>query len=549
VLDTATGREVDKPIDRAQYGGIEWRPDGKSFFYNRLQKLTLGMPAIERYQKNRVYLHVIGADADMEQPVLGFGISPLVKVEAAADAPIVITTANSKYAVGMIEHGTRSELTLYVAPLASVGRPKTPWRKVCDVEDGVTGFAVRGNDVFLLTHKNAPRFEVIKTSLAKPNLATAETVVPPSEAVVNSLAVARDALYVRLHDGSIDRLLRVPFGGKPEQVSLPFAGSVLLAAANSRCDGTLLLMNTWTKAGQIYAYDSRTKKITNTGLQPLGRFDAPDDMESVEVKVRGHDGAMIPLSIVYRRGIKLDGSNPTLLMGYGSYGFSQDPSFDPRRLAWFERGGVYAVAHVRGGGEYGYEWYKAGYQLTKPNTWKDFIACAEYLIHEKYTTPERLAGTGRSAGGILIGRVVTERPDLLAAAVSDVGCSDMLRMETMPNGVPNIPEFGTVKTEDGFKGLYEMSSYHHVADGTKYPAMMLTTGINDPRVESWESGKMAARLQAATVSGKPVLLRVDYESGHAVGTTKKQSQELAADSWTFLLWQFGLPEFQPPGSN
>jgi prolyl oligopeptidase len=308
-------------------------------------------------------------------------------------------------------------------------------------------------------------------------------------------------------------------------------------------------MNTWTKAGQIYAYDSRTKKITNTGLQPLGRFDAPADLESVEVEVRGHDGTMIPLSIVYRRGIKLDGSNPTLLMGYGAYGFSQDPSFDPRRLAWYEKGGVYAVAHVRGGGEYGQDWYQAGYKLTKPNTWKDFIACAEYLIDEKYTAPERLAGTGRSAGGILIGRVVTERPDLLAAAVSDVGCSDMLRMETTPNGVPNIPEFGSVKTEDGFKGLYEMSSYHHVMDGTKYPAVMLTTGINDPRVEPWESGKMEARLQAATASGKPVLLRVDYESGHAVGTTKKQSQELAADSWAFLLWQFGLPEFQPSPSN
>jgi prolyl oligopeptidase len=253
---------------------------------------------------------------------------------------------------------------------------------------------------------------------------------------------------------------------------------------------------------------------------------------------------MIPLSIIYKRGIKLDGSNPTLLSGYGAYGISRDPGFNPSLLAWYEKGGVYAVAHVRGGGEYGEDWYKAGYKLTKPNTWKDFIACAEYLIQNGYTSPSRLAGTGGSAGGILIGRAVTERPDLFGAAIFQVGCLDMLRIETTPNGVPNIPEFGSVKTKEGFKGLYEMSAYDHVSDGTKYPAVLLTTGINDPRVEPWQSAKMAARLQAATAGGKPVLLRVDYEAGHGIGTTKKQGEEQFADMLTFLLWQFGVPDFQ-----
>jgi len=544
VIDTATGGEVDKPIDRAQFGGIAWRPDGKSFFYNRLQKMEPGMPPTERYQKSRMYLHVIGADADQEPPVFGFEISPLVKM-SAADTPGIGVTPNSKYAVGMIEHGTRNELTLYVAPLASVGRPKTPWRKLCDVDDDITGFDVNRSEIFLLTHKESPRFEVIETSLAKPDLAAARTVVPASEAVVTDLAGARDALYVRVRDGSVSHLLRVPFRGKTEQVALPFNGSVSLMATDPRCDGTLLELGTWTKAGQIYAYDSRRNKITNTGLQPLGPFDAPPDLESVEVKARSYDGTMIPLSIVYPRGIKLDGTNPTLLSGYGAYGISRDPYFDPRLLAWTEEGGVYAVAHVRGGGEYGEDWYKAGYKQTKPNTWKDFIACAEYLIENKYTSPPRLAGIGGSAGGILIGRAITERPDLFGAAISAVGCLDTLRMETTPNGVPNIPEFGTVKTEAGFKALYEMSSYDHVKDGTKYPAVMLTTGINDPRVEPWQSAKMAARLQAATASGKPILLRVDYEAGHGIGTTKRQSEEERTDMWTFLFWQFGLPGFQP----
>jgi prolyl oligopeptidase len=320
-------------------------------------------------------------------------------------------------------------------------------------------------------------------------------------------------------------------------------------AVDQRLDGTWLDMATWTKAGQIYAYDPRTKKITNTGLQPLGKFDAPENLESVEVKARSYDGEMIPLSIICQRGIKLDGSNPALLWGYGAYGISQDPVFGPALLAWCEKGGVFAIAHVRGGGEYGEDWYKAGYKLTKPNTWKDFIACAQYLIENKYTSPSKLAGTGGSAGGILIGRAITERPDLFDAAIIQVGCLDMLRIETTPNGVPNIPEFGSVKTEDGFKDLYEMSAYAHVSDGTKYPAVILETGINDPRVEPWQSAKMAARLQAATASGKPVLLRVDYEAGHGIGSTKKQNEEQRADAWSFLLWQFGLPEFQMPAAN
>lgn len=183
--------------------------------------------------------------------------------------------------------------------------------------------------------------------------------------------------------------------------------------------------------------------------------------------------------------------------------------------------------------------------MNKPNTWKDFIACAEYLINQKYTSPSRLAIQGGSAGGITIGRSITTRPDLFAVAIDGVPMSDVIRAEFTPNGPPNIPEFGTVKEADGFKALYEMSGYHHVVDGTKYPAVMVTTGFNDPRVVSWEPGKMAARLQAATSSGKPILLRVDYDAGHGIGSTKTQREEELGDEWSFALWQFGVADFQP----
>jgi prolyl oligopeptidase len=543
VIETATGEDVDTPIDRAQFGEVNWRPDGKSFFYIRLQKMEDGMDPTELYQKSMIYLHTLGNDPDKEAPVFGYEISPLVKMETS-DIPILSTRSNSDYAIGWIAHGTQNEFTIYVAPLATVGTPGTPWQKVCDVEDAVTGFAVGGDRLYLLTHKDAPRFKVVTTSISKPDLATAEVVIPESGAVVAALAGAMDALYVQTRDGVFGKLIRVPYGGKPESVPLPFDGTMFFSAVEPRCDGVFLMMASWTKAIQVYSFEPNTQKVTNTGLQPAGEFDLPESIESKVVMVESHDGTMVPLSIVYKKGIKLDGSNPTLLSGYGSYGIPQEPWYTPRMLAFFERGGISATAHARGGGEYGDDWYKAGYKATKPNTWKDFIACAEYLVSEKYTSPERLGGTGGSAGGIMIGRAITERPELLGVAIIEVGSLDMIRAETTPNGIPNVPEFGTVKIEEDFKALYEMSSYHHVKDRVQYPAAMLTHGINDPRVEPWESAKMAARLQAATASGKPVLLRIDYEAGHGIGTTRKQIQEELADIWSFLFWRTGTPGFE-----
>jgi len=206
---------------------------------------------------------------------------------------------------------------------------------------------------------------------------------------------------------------------------------------------------------------------------------------------------------------------------------------------------VLAVAHVRGGGEKGETWYKGGFQVTKPNTWRDAIAATQWLIDNHYTATPQVSVMGGSAGGILVGRAITERPDLFGAAVDMVPASDMLRMETTANGLPNVPEFGSIATRGGFDALYAMSPYAHVQDGVAYPAVLLTTGINDPRVDAWEAAKMTARLQAATSSSKPVLLRIDYDAGHGIGSTKRQQYEERADVFAFLLWQAGMPGYQP----
>jgi prolyl oligopeptidase len=401
----------------------------------------------------------------------------------------------------------------------------------------------------LLTHKNAPRYKIVKTSLKNPDFSSAELVMAESDQIIEIMVAAQDALYVLTSDNGINKVIRIAYDGKAEPLNLPFDGRVdffgndpRVSKNDSRVEGILLAMTTWTRSYSIYEYNPNTNQTAETLLQPKGDYDAPDDLVAQEVEVRSHDGTLVPLSIVYKKGIKLDGSNPCWLNGYGAYGFSLYLPYQHQNYAWYEKGGIMAFAHVRGGGEKGQEWYRAGFQQTKPNTWKDFIACAEYLIEQKYTSPAKLAGEGISAGGILIGRAVTERPDLFAVVIPRVGAMNAIRFETTPNGVNNIREFGSCQTEAGFKALYEMDAFLHVKDGVNYPAMMITHGITDPRCEPWQSAKFAARTQAALASGKPVLLRIDYEAGHGVGSTKTQRLQERADIFTFMMWQFGIED-------
>ncbi len=546
IFEIASGRETGDVLPRTWFGNVNWLPDNRSFVYLKLQKLPPGAPATETEQKVRTYLHTLGTDPEQDPAVFGYGVVPSIGVDPTYIAAVA-APPNSRYALGSINSGVSPNSEYYIEPLANLGKTNSAWRKLADFSDDVNDVEVHGDELYVLTYKNAPRYKVLRLDARHPDLASAETVVPAGEAVVSAISPAQDALYVQLLDGGINRILRVPYGPHPqvEEVSLPFKGSAFLSA-NHRLPGALLYLTSWTKGYRIYAYDPGTKQATDTKLQPEGPYDNPNDVETVEVKVPSHDGTLVPLSITYPRNMKLDGSNPTLMEGYGAYGFPSPPYFDPMRLAWYEKGGVYAVCHVRGGGEFGEEWHLAGKQATKPNTWRDFNACAQYLIDNKYTSAAHLAGEGGSAGGILIGRAITERPDLWGAAIDMVGCSDMLRMETTANGVPNVPEFGSTKTEDGFKALYAMSAYHHVKDRTAYPAVLLETGYNDPRVDPWQMAKMTAALQAATSSGNPVLLRVEYEGGHGgIGGTEKQAQERLADEYSFLLWRFGAPEFQP----
>lgn len=544
VIESATGKVLSDTIDRAQFGQPTWLPDG-SFFYTRTQKLAADAPPTAKFQKLRCYHHVLGADPDKEVAIFGYQVSPEVKV-TEDDFPVLAYSPGApKYLVGLVIHGVKRELDLYATAFKDSVSEKTAWKKVVDDNDAVITFDVHGDSIFLVSHKDASRYRVLRTSLENPNLAQAATVVPESEVVVVNIAAADDALYVQDLDGGIGRLQRLPYRGATIQpVKLAFDGAIQALVTNPTETGAWLELTSWTKSPLWYSLDSRSGKLIDTHLVTPSPVDF-SQIESEEVKAKSADGTMVPLSIVHKRGMTLDGSHPTWLEGYGSYGVTLDPTFRPTQLAFLERGGVFAVAHVRGGGEYGEDWHVQGQKLTKQHTIDDMLAGAQYLIEHKFTSPAHLAGEGTSAGGITIGGAITQRPDLFGAALIRVGDSDSLRSELMTSGPANIPEFGTVKEPDGFKGLFAMDAYQHVKPDTPYPATLLTTGVNDPRVAPWQAAKMAARLQASTNSGKPILLRVDYDAGHGMGSTKTQRDEEQADEVAFLLWQLGVPDFQP----
>lgn len=547
LIDTATKRRIGAPIDRARYSGVSWRADGRSFFYTRGPVLADGMPVSENFKNLRSYLHVVGSDPQSDVLLAGIDGNPRIPL-LPTQSPYVVATPGSNFAVAAIYDGVQREVRLYAAPLASAGKPDAPWVKICDPSDKVTGFAVRGDEIYLLTHRNSPRSSIVKTGLADPDLRSAEVVVLAGASVIDNINAGADALYFETREGAVKQLHRLSWrANAPAVVHFPVEGTATILSAAADIDGVVAGVAAWTRAREIYAV-AADGTVHNTGLQPLGAFDAPTDIVSTEVKVPSHDGVMVPMSIVHKKGINLHGRNPAMLIGYGSYGTTYDAAFDPVRIAWLEKGGVFAVANVRGSGAYGEDWYKAGYKATKPNTWKDFIACAEYLIGQKYTSPLHLGILGVSAGGITAGRALTERPDLFASVVLSVGMLDFVRLHIMPIGPVNVVEFGSVQKEDEFRALLAMSSYHHVKDGTKYPAVLLQHGVNDARVNVGQSNKMAARLMAASTSCKPVLVDLEYEGGHGQGRTKAQRQRQIANYYAFMLQQAGHPEFQQTAS-
>lgn len=544
IMDVALRRDSPEAIDRADYGSPSWRDDNRSFYYNRFAKVGPHARDTEQYLNSRACLHVVGTDPDQDRALLGTGVPgslPLTPV----DYPFIECTTGSPYVLAVINHGADPAVTAYVARADHDQLSK--WVKIADVGDAVTAIVPHGDKLYLLTHKNAPRYQVIAVDAASPNLAKAVTVVRPSERVIEGMEATASALYVRDLDGGLGRLRRYDFAsGRLEEVALPIKGALYGPYLDPKSDLVLAGMVSWLSPPAYYRLDG--KDAVRTSIVPPWKEDVSRYTVD-EVQAPSWDGTPIPLSIVHRRDIRLDGKNPVWLDGYGAYGISITPSFVARYLTLLEDGGVYAVAHVRGGGEFGEEWHLAGKQATKPNTYKDLIACAEYLVKQGYGSPATLAIEGRSAGGITVGMATTARPDLFRVVFNGVGDNNALRCEYGTDGPANSLEYGSTKTEAGFRALYAVDATQHVKPGTAYPAVLLTSGFNDPRVAPWQPGKMAAHLQAATTSGRPVLFLVDFDAGHGMGSSKSQRDRELADQLAFLYWQIGSRDYQPTAAR
>ncbi|HUZ11610.1 MAG TPA: prolyl oligopeptidase family serine peptidase [Caulobacteraceae bacterium] len=541
VMVTASGALLPERIDRTQDASPSWADDGAGFFYNRLQP-GVTPTSEDRYKFSACWFHRLGTDPATDAEVLGKGTSPVPTI-AAIDFPVVVATPGSPVDLGLVISGVQNEIAVYASPAAAARAGAPRWREVCSPADMVTAAAVRGESIYLLSHQGASRYKVLKTTAAAPEVARASLVVPESASVIRGIAAARDGLYVQDLNAGLGGLRRMAHDGTISAIALPFAGSIDALYADTAHDGAWFLLQGWVRPS-VLCYVGPDGRVVETDIAPKPPIDvAPYTSEELFFTAR--DGVRVPLSIIHRKGLRRDGRAPLLLWAYGAYGITEDPAFISRWFPLLDRGGVFAVAHVRGGGELGEDWHLAGQKLTKPNTWRDMIDAARYLIRARYTSRPRLAIIGGSAGGITVGRFMTEDPGLAAVVIDEVGVSNPLRSEFSPNGPPNIPEFGTVTNPIGFKGLYEMDAYQHVRDGVNYPSVLLTTGLNDPRVSSWEPTKMTARLQAATASANPVILRVQTDAGHGIGSTLLQRDRETADILAFILWRTGDPRYQP----
>jgi prolyl oligopeptidase len=403
---------------------------------------------------------------------------------------------------------------------------------------------IRGTQAWFPSLRDAPRGTIVRIDLAHPGATRPIIVVPQQEARLAGVAGTKDALYLSYASGSSYMLARTGYqGGQTVNLPLPYEATIEGLSADPRHDAALVGLESWARPATYFQTDAAG--VHDLHLAPPFAFDLSDIVTDT-VFATAKDGTKIPISVSHRHDLKRDGSAPTLAEAYGAYGFSNDPVFHPEIIPFLKRGGVWAVAHVRGGGEFGEGWHLAGQGANKPNTWRDFIASVEALEADGFTSPKKLVGFGASAGGIMIGRTITERPDLLAGAVMWAPMVNMLRFETTEGGPANAAEFGSVKTTEGLSALRAMDAYSHVVDGTEYPAVLITIGLNDHRVPSWMGAEMAARLQAASSSGKPILLRVDDQGGHHVmGTSKADTDSQITDMLAFALMETGDPAFKP----
>ncbi|MCJ7934952.1 MAG: prolyl oligopeptidase family serine peptidase [Chryseobacterium sp.] len=544
ILDLKTKKMLDDVLGPVwSEFNFEFTPDSRYITYT---KMSTGDPNSNMLLKEmKAMLHQIGTSMDQdiilgsraEYPELAILTEQFPNVSFSDDYQSVFLRIGS----------TKSENPIFYAPFSSIKDQKIKWRPIVKPSDDITQILAYGDQLFFLSHKDSPNYKIGLTSLSNPDFNKAKIIVPETNSVIKSIQNSKNFLYYSLNNGITQDKYQMDLKTlSTEKVPLP-NGVNSSYPVNPRENDDLQCFNSnWLTPTTTYDYNPQNGKVVKSKYFN-GDTSYPDYhklYEIKEVEVKSHDGTMVPLSIIYPKNMKMDGSTPAYITGYGGYGISSIPRFSNRLSVLLEQGVVLAIAHVRGGGEKGENWHKDGMKANKPNTWKDFIACSEYLINQHYTSPSKLIGNGVSMGGILIGRAITERPDLYAVAVAEVGMTNVLRSQNSANGANQIPEVGSLQNTEDVPYLIEMDAQSKVKKGVKYPAVIIRTGMNDSRITPWEPAKFAAALQNSTASGKPVLLYVNYENGHFTSDLDVVFREYS-DIFAFALWQAGHPKFQP----
>ena len=532
--ETATGKALPDTIAHVQYptagGSAAWNNDGTGIYYTRFPR-TGERPEADLNFYQQIYFHKLStADTD-DTYSIGKDFPRIAEI-------VLQASRDGRYILATVANGDGGDFAHYLLG------PNGTWKQITQFSDQIKAARLgRDNALYLLSRAGAPRGKIPRLSLGTPELKNAVEIVPAGEAVIEQIVPTANALYVGDLLGGPSQIRRFGLDGKGEtMIPIPMISAVQEMVALE--DNSLLFRDvSYTQpAAWFHCAQGKTEPV-ETALRTTSPVSFADIEVTREFAI-SNDGTKIPLNIIFRKGMKRDGQNPTLLYSYGGYGISMSPNFDFIRRLWFDRGGVYVVANIRGGGEFGEEWHKAGNLTRKQTVFDDFAAAAEYLIKEKYTRPEKLAIQGGSNGGLLMGAMITQHPDLVWAVVSAVGIYDMLRVELAPNGAFNVTEFGTVKNPEQFKALYAYSPYHHVVDGTKYPSILMMTGANDGRVAPYHSRKMTARLEEANKSDNPILLRTSSSAGHGIGTALSERIKQLADIYAFLFAQLDMSEKQ-----
>lgn len=524
----------------AALGGMQWLPDNSGILYLEIPVIDRNKPDYLLNSQSVVYK--INATTNAKQIIFSKKNNPECNI-TAADFPVILNYSKQDSLLFANLSGVTNFKDTYYFDSKDLEKASISFNLLYRKEDGFSRPIYFQQYIYAISSKNTPNFSIVRTSSASPNFSAPEVVVKEfKEEVIEDYEVTPEALYFTTTKNGVQAKLYCYKNGVITEMPLPKnAGKIVLSIKN-KYDNTLwITISGWLHSNERYVWDYNTNRFKEDTLSPIPKFPELENLVVEEIGIPAKDGTLIPVSIVRKKDMTLDGKNKVMLNSYGAYGVSIKPTFQTIYLTWVLRGGVYVVSHVRGGGEKGNAWYKAGFKETKPNTWNDLIATAEYLIQKKITSKQKLAIIGGSAGGITIGRAITERPDLFRVMIANACDFNVSRIKNMPNGPNNMKEFGNPDDANDFKNLLQMDAYQHIQKKVKYPSCFIDVGMQDARIPTWNSAKFVSKLRASTIAKNPIYFSIRYDYGHS--SAIDQLNDKFADYFTFALWQLGDPAF------